>query len=193
MIVATTKRKNNERNYVNKKHRGVERRILIGSRVSAKVQKLILNSKGLNYRRVRESLFRNAVSSVSTKKFHVKFDDEQSKELYSNRLTLENYTASIPVAETLSLALYQIDVDPDKEAEVVITHTNEVCASESQDLIIPHPEHCSNNEEENAVASSNTSESMDKRNDRMNADNNVNIDDLNASADLEDSSTNGQK
>ena len=82
--LATTKRKNNERNYVNKKHRGVERRILIGSRVSAKVQKLILNSKGLNYRRVRESLFRNAVSSVSTKKFHVKFDDEQSKELYSN-------------------------------------------------------------------------------------------------------------
>ena len=46
----------------------MEKRVLIGSRVSAKVRKLATNPKGPSYCRVQESVFGNIVKSIGSKK-----------------------------------------------------------------------------------------------------------------------------
>lgn len=45
-VRSTNKRKSTERVSTKKKRRGIEKRVLIGSRVSAKVGKLVTNPKG---------------------------------------------------------------------------------------------------------------------------------------------------
>jgi len=188
-VRSTNKRKSTERVSTKKKRRGMEKRVLIGSRVSAKVGKLVTNPKGAHCRRVRESVLGNVVEAVGTKKYKIQFDDGQIKDVHSNALTLEESTSGIPVPETLSPANEESMEDPDDEAEVVFTDNNEVFISESQDIIMPHPEPYSDDEEPNNAESSNSSETLVEDDDGMNVDNDINVGDINIPADVDDSNS----
>ena len=50
---------------------------------------------------MREAAWGNAVSSMRNNKHRVTFDDSETKEVHSNSLTLEDFTASMPIAETI--------------------------------------------------------------------------------------------
>jgi len=85
--------KGNQRGKVLKRKRGMQKMIIIGTRVSGKYRELVQNPKGPQFRRVRNWVLRNVTKSISNNKYEVKFDNGVVKECSSQALRIEEATS----------------------------------------------------------------------------------------------------
>ena len=128
--------KGNQRGKVLKRKRGMQKMIIIGTRVSGKYGELVQNPKGPQFRRVRDWVLGNVTKSISNNKYEVKFDNRVVKECSSQALRIEEATSGIPIEETV---LPQISEDSndgeesDDEEESAYIPDNEEANDESSD------------------------------------------------------------
>ena len=81
-----------------KRRRGMQKMVIVGSRVSAKCGKLSPNPRGSGFRRIRERIFGNVMKSVGDNKYSIKFDDGTTKEVHSNTLRIKDSESGLPVS-----------------------------------------------------------------------------------------------
>ena len=114
----TIERRGNHRGQVYKKRQGMEKIIIVGTRVSAKCGELISNSCQSQYRRVRERLFGNVVSSIGGNKYSILFDNGITKEIQSNSLRIEDSSAGVPISEAIATVVEVTEIDKNTEENI---------------------------------------------------------------------------
>ena len=181
-MVNTRSAARNQQNVVQRmpkrRRRGMEKMIIVGTRVSSKCGELIPNPRGSQFRRVRQRIYGNVVASIGDNKYSVQFDNGLTKQLVSNSLRIEDSTAAIPPSEA-SQAGTTIT-----EKESVGNPTGSLAVEDREEHIndtqdqIDEEEHIPNI----TVEEEDNDDDVNEEDDGMNEDS-VNIGDINVPAD----------
>jgi hypothetical protein len=172
----TIRRPNPDR-YMLKKRRGIQKMIIVGSRVLAKVGNLIPNPHRFNFRQIRERVFNNVANSVGDNRYKIKFDDSTTKEVHSNSLQIEDSSSGIPLSEVIATVVEATDDNGTQQASKVNTNPD---IEETKDFTF-------------LIDSTSIDDIIDntnKEDDSINNEVEINIGDINVPADAPDSNNN---
>ena len=172
-----------------KRRRGMQKMVIIGSRISAACGELIPNPKGEKFRRLRERLLGTVKKSIGGNQYEITFDDGSTKQLKSSTLRIEPKTAGLPPCESADENVLE-SVSCEEGSTVRLGNTSEYSgnsssANEDSTEHMHDVDDQIDEEEHLCVVGEIDDAPDDAADDGINCDDPVNVGDLNLPADAD--------